>query len=64
MNFNYKNLIFTLPHKKLLYRNFVFIPLHEIIPEWRHPKTKELVSVLIEKLSNEDKNSVLKIKKP
>jgi len=64
LNFKYKNLEFTVPHKKLIHRNFVLFPLQEVFPEWKHPKTKELVSVLIEKLSSEDKNSILKIKKP
>ena len=63
LDFNYKNLNLTLPHEKLLYRNFVLIPLHEIIPEWRHPKTKDSIEVLINKLSNDDKNSILKINK-
>ena len=63
INFKYKDLDFTVPHKKLIYRNFVLFPLQEIYPNWKHPKTKELISVLIEKLSKEDKNSILKIKK-
>ena len=63
LDFNYKELNLTLPHDKLLYRNFVLIPLHEIIPEWRHPKTKESIEVLINKLPNDDKNSILKINK-
>ena len=61
INFKYNNLDFTVPHKKLIHRNFVLFPLQEIFPNWRHPKTKELISVLIEKLSYEDKNSILKI---
>ena len=63
LDFNYKNLNLTLPHGKLIHRNFVLIPLHEIIPEWRHPKTKDSIEVLINKLSNDDKNSILKVKK-
>ena len=63
INFKYKDLDFTVPHEKLIYRNFVLFPLQEIYPDWKHPKTKELVSVLIENLSKEDKNSILKIKK-
>ena len=63
LDFNYKELNLTLPHDKLLYRNFVLIPLHEIIPEWRHPKTKESIEVLINKLPNDDKNSILKVNK-
>ena len=63
LDFNYKNLNLTLPHRKLIHRNFVLIPLHEIIPEWKHPKTKDSIEVLINKLSNDDKNSILKVKK-
>ena len=63
MNFKYKNLDFTVPHKKLVYRNFVLYPLKEILPEWEHPITKDPINVLIDKLNKEDKNSILKIKK-
>ena len=63
IDFKYKNLDFTVPHKKLSYRNFVLFPLKEILPKWIHPKTKESIDVLINKLSTDDKNSILKIKK-
>ena len=63
MDFKYKDLDFTVPHTKLIYRNFILYPLQEILPNWKHPKTKELISVLIENLPKEDKNSILKIKK-
>ena len=63
INFKYKGLDFTVPHKKLVYRNFVLFPLHEISPNWKHPKTKEHVSTLIKNIPKEDKNSILKIKK-
>ena len=63
VNFNYKGLIFKVPHEKLIYRNFVLFPLQEIAPNWIHPKTKDSIDVLINKLSNEDKKSILKIKK-
>ncbi len=63
LNFNYKDLTFDVPHQKLKYRNFVLFPLKEICPNWRHPQTNENISDLIDKLSNEDKNSILKIKK-
>ena len=63
IDFKYKNLDFTTPHKKLSYRNFVLFPLKEILPKWIHPKTKESIDVLINKLSTDDKNSILKIKK-
>ena len=63
IDFKYKDLDFTVPHTKLIYRNFILYPLQEIFPDWMHPKTKELISVLIENLPKEDKNSILKIKK-
>jgi len=64
LNFKFKNLDFTVPHKKLIYRNFVLFPLKEIAPNWIHPKTHESINSLIDKLTIEDKNSILKIKKP
>ena len=63
VNFSYNGLIFKVPHEKLIYRNFVLFPLQEIAPNWIHPKTKDSIDVLINKLSNEDKKSLLKIKK-
>ena len=63
IDFKYKDLDYTAPHTKLIYRNFILYPLQEILPDWKHPKTNELVSALIEKLPKEDKNSILKIKK-
>ena len=63
MNFIYKRLIFKVPHEKLIYRNFVLFPLQEIVPNWIHPITKEKISNLIGKLSEEDRKSILKVKK-
>ena len=63
INFRSKNLDFTVPHKELVHRNFVLFPLAEIYPDWEHPITNEPVKTLIEKLSTEDKNSILKINK-
>ena len=63
LDFKYKNLNLTVPHKKLIFRNFVLLPLQEISSEWKHPITKENISTLIDKLSEEDKKSILKIKK-
>jgi len=62
-DFSYKKLIFTVPHKKLIYRNFVLIPLKEIIPDWKHPKTKDSIDAMINNLSNEEKKSILKVNK-
>ena len=63
LDFKYKNLNLTVPHKELIFRNFVLLPLQEISPEWKHPITKENIRTLIDKLSEEDKKSILKIKK-
>jgi len=63
MDFEYKNLSFTVPHKKLAHRNFVLIPLKEIFKNWIHPKTNESIDLLINKLSKEDKKSILKVQK-
>ena len=63
IDFKYKNLHLTIPHKELKSRNFVLIPLQEIYPNWKHPKTKEIISSLIQKLPEEDRKSILKIKK-
>ena len=64
IDFKYKDLNFKVPHINLVYRNFVLIPLKEILPDWKHPKTKEPIDLIIEKLSQVDKKSILKIKKP
>ena len=63
INFKYKNLDFTVPHEKLAYRNFVLIPLKDIMPNWIHPKTKEKIDLLINRLSEIDKKSILKVRK-
>jgi 2-amino-4-hydroxy-6-hydroxymethyldihydropteridine diphosphokinase len=62
MTFKCQNLSFTVPHKNLRYRNFVLFPLREVCPEWKHPITDESIDNLIGNLSNDDKNSILKIK--
>ena len=63
LNFQYKSLKLDIPHEKLTSRNFVLFPLHEIFPNWRHPKTKEIISSLIHKLPEENRKSILKVKK-
>ena len=63
LNLKYNNLDLTVPHKELTSRNFILFPLQEISPTWKHPKTKEIISVLLQKLNDEDKNSILKIVK-
>ncbi len=61
LNFNYHKHDLTIPHKSLSSRNFVLVPLNEIEPNWKHPKTNETVSSLIDKIDEEDRKSILKI---
>ena len=61
IDFKYNNLNFVVPHEKLSSRNFVLIPLQEIKPNWRHPKSKDFISTLIQKLPELDRKSILKI---
>ena len=63
LDLNYVNFNLKIPHKQMISRNFVLFPLKEISPGWKHPKTNEIIMDLIEKLSNEQKNSILKIDK-
>jgi len=62
-NLKINNLEYSIPHKKLSYRNFVLFPLREIVPEWKHPKNNDHINNLIESLSSEEKNSILMINK-
>ena len=59
----YNKLDLAVPHKDLTSRNFILFPLQEIYPKWTHPITKEIISVLLQKLNDEDKNSILKLDK-
>ena len=63
LNFNYSGLNFNVPHKDLYKRNFVLYPLLEIAPYWVHPVSKIDITALIDKLSDEEKKSILKITK-
>jgi len=53
IDFKYKEMDFTVPHTKLISRNFVLYPLQEILPKWEHPKTKSPINTLIQKLPGE-----------
>ena len=63
MNFTYQGLNFKVPHSKLNYRNFVLYPLKEVVPDWSHPESKVKIDTLIKNLKDEDRKSILKIKK-
>jgi len=64
IEFTYNNLKFVVPHESLVSRNFVLFPLKEISSNWIHPKTNESIDTLIENLPDDDKKSILKVKKP
>ena len=42
----------TLPHKSLIYRNFVLYPLKEISFNWIHPKSKKIIDDLIKTIES------------
>ena len=63
LNFKYNNLDFSVPHRELVYRSFVLMPLQEILPKWTHPETGDSIDDLVNRLSEEQKKSILKIKK-
>ena len=60
MNFKYRDLELTLPHKEMTNRNFVLYPLREIYPNWTHPLTKKNISVLIKDLKTSN-NEITKL---
>jgi len=61
INFEYNGQEFIVPHKKICERNFVLIPLQEIAKHWKHPKNHQHIKDLVERLSLEDKKSILKV---
>tara|TARA_B100000029_G_C17535870_1_gene944858 strand:+ start:411 stop:923 length:513 start_codon:yes stop_codon:yes gene_type:complete len=62
LDLKFKGLNLEIPHKELNHRNFVLIPLKEICPNWKHPKTGEIINTLIQHLSEDDRKSILKTK--
>ena len=60
MNFKYRDLELTLPHKEMTNRNFVLYPLREICPNWIHPLTKKNINVLIKDLKTSN-NEITKL---
>ncbi len=48
----------SIPHKRMNKRNFVLVPLFEIAPDWRHPKTNKSIKKLIFSLSIKDITSI------
>ena len=51
----------TLPHPAISQRNFVLLPLYEISKSWIHPKSKQNVTNLINKLNISDLRTIKQI---
>ncbi len=62
---SYRNKIISsdivIPHERMKKRNFVLIPLLEIAPYWRHPKTNKSIKNLIFSLPIKDITSIKQI---
>tara|TARA_Y100000816_G_C25827455_1_gene432801 strand:- start:108 stop:674 length:567 start_codon:yes stop_codon:yes gene_type:complete len=65
IDFNQKNLItfvynnkVVVPHPRMHTRNFVLFPLFELNSNWVHPKYRQKISFLINKLARKDIRSI------
>ena len=58
--YNFDGIKLTLPHKNMEDRNFVLHPLKEICPDWKHPKTKINIDLLIKNLKTRN-NEITKL---
>ena len=54
------NFELNIPHQKMTERNFVLYPLKEINPDWKHPKTKDSIDILIKNLKTPN-NEITKL---
>ena len=60
INIKINNFELSIPHKKMTERNFVLYPLKEICPNWKHPKTKDSIDILIKNLKTSN-NEITKL---
>ena len=51
----------SVPHKRMMTRNFVLFPLFEVAPNWTHPKSKKSIKKLIFSLPIKDITSIKQI---
>jgi dihydroneopterin aldolase/2-amino-4-hydroxy-6-hydroxymethyldihydropteridine diphosphokinase len=49
-----------IPHKDMHYRDFVLVPLFELLPNWRHPILNKTITDLLNDISN-NSNNIIKI---
>ena len=54
------NFELNIPHQKMNERSFVLYPLKEICPDWKHPKTKDSIDILIKNLKTSN-NEITKL---
>ncbi len=50
-----------LPHPRMHQRAFVLLPLHEIAPRWRHPRSHRSIRALLADLPAEERASTVRI---
>ena len=62
---SYRNKIISnnisIPHKRMINRNFVLFPLFEVAPYWTHPKSKKSIKKLIFSLPIKNITSIKQI---
>lgn len=47
-----------IPHKDMCYRDFVLIPLLELLPNWKHPILNKTIIELVQNISNNSSNII------
>ncbi len=58
INEKLSNFKLIIPHPRLHLRNFVLIPLFDIIKDWKHPKLNVDISTLLSKIKPHDLRSI------
>jgi 2-amino-4-hydroxy-6-hydroxymethyldihydropteridine diphosphokinase len=58
INIKKNNCNLTIPHPRLHLRNFVLIPLFDIMKDWKHPKLNVDISRLLSKIKPHDLRSI------
>lgn len=51
----------VLPHPRMATRAFVLIPLKDVVPDWRHPKTNATLAAMLEAIPAEDRAKVIRL---